>query len=320
MDELIFKALRGETSELEERQLLHWRRASLDHQRRYEELTALWELTRHVEPVGAPPPDVRSIVEAAERRRRWRVLGGPWRRSWFGGLAAAAALTAVLLGGWMLLGPPPTADEPGATTEVAAGATAAVTATLSDGSFVRLAPGSRLQYAEDGRRRRVNLEGRGLFAVAPDPSRPFTVTAGGGEVTVVGTRFELQDRDDLLRLIVVEGHVRFTAAGTTIDVPERHVSYARGGRSPTLTEVKDPYELLEWPEGWLLFQSTPLARAAAEVARFHGRRIAVTDSAAARRTVTAWFAGETYEETVSTLCMVTATRCVLSDTLVTVGS
>lgn len=62
---------------------------------------------------------------------------------------------------------------------------------LPDGSTVQLSAGSAIRYPEhfELHARDIELEGKALFEVAKDPSRPFTVTAAGFTTTALGTRF-----------------------------------------------------------------------------------------------------------------------------------
>lgn len=62
---------------------------------------------------------------------------------------------------------------------------------LPDRSVVQLSAGSAIRYPEHfgAHARDIQLEGKALFEVSKDPSRPFTVTAGGFSTTALGTRF-----------------------------------------------------------------------------------------------------------------------------------
>lgn len=66
-------------------------------------------------------------------------------------------------------------------------------ATLPDGSRVWLNSNSRLSYpAVFGSERRVVLEGEGYFEVAEAGGRKFIVEAGGQQVEVTGTEFDIE--------------------------------------------------------------------------------------------------------------------------------
>src|SRR3546814_9568061 len=85
---------------------------------------------------------------------------------------------------------------------------------LPDGSSVRL----DLETAIDARfgigRRDIEFrQGRAMFDVAHDASRPFVVDAGVGTVTALGTRFQVQRNEDRVSVTLLEGAVGIATAG-----------------------------------------------------------------------------------------------------------
>ena len=119
-------------------------------------------------------PAIPASTPRAEARR-------PGRRLIRFSAVAALLLVAVNLGpGWLRAWQ---ADFSTGTAETR-------TLTLADGSRVTLAPESALKiaYTPAGRNLRL-LAGRAFFEVAPHAARPFRVTAGAVNVTVLGTGF-----------------------------------------------------------------------------------------------------------------------------------
>lgn len=321
MDELILRVLRGEGSEIEERQVRKWRESSSANERQYTLMARLWNLTeaKARSPGASVPAATADIVRAAEVRRAVkRIKGRPGRRLAVWGIAAAAVLAiGVGVTRWRAAIVPP-GDF--AATEFAAGVGETVTVTLNDGSFVRLAPDSRIRVADGTRERELWLEGRAFFAVARDEDRPFTVHTGAGSATVLGTRFELRADDRNLRLVVVEGRVAVSAGGTLVEVGEREVGEVHDGSPPSVRQVEHLSSLLQWPGGILVFQNTPLSRAAEEISRFFDRPVELTESVPTDRRVTAWFGTETFEEVVQTLCVVADVQCSVTDSLALISA
>lgn len=310
MEALIARVLSGEADDLERQRLQRWRNAAPENERTYRALERVWSLTGPGEaPADLPaPPPAREIVERAEFARRSFPLHlpppAPSRRwPW-----AVAATAVVAIGATVVI------VSLGARPDVTYATPAGVTTTISlaDGSVVRLAPDSRLEAWNDDPRR-TRLTGRGFFAVAPDPDRPFRVLTDAGRATVPGTRFELDARPTSLRLVVVEGLVRLEAGGRSVDVARGMMSGVRGAAAPTAPERVDVLALLDWPDGLLIFQATPLRQVAAEVGAHFGRSITVTDTALAGRTVTARFEAEPFEEVMARLCEIVGARCAVGD-------
>lgn len=68
---------------------------------------------------------------------------------------------------------------------------------FEDGSRIQLGAQSAVTARFTRRTRSVVLDrGEALFSVAPDPKRPFTVNAGGGVITAVGTAFNVRRREN----------------------------------------------------------------------------------------------------------------------------
>ncbi|HEY6900462.1 MAG TPA: FecR domain-containing protein [Puia sp.] len=84
---------------------------------------------------------------------------------------------------------------------------------LPDGSTVVLYAGSTLRYSEpfDTNGRSLSLEGAALFTVTRDEVRPFVVSAGELETTVLGTEFSVVESRDEVQVRLYSGKVRLHA-------------------------------------------------------------------------------------------------------------
>jgi transmembrane sensor len=267
----------------------------------------------------ADVPAVADVVGEAERRRRvsrTRVERGRFLRSprvaWALATAAVLVLFVVRL----------TSDDPVlgpamlAPIESTASAGDVVTMSLSDGSVVRLAASTTLEFPPSAGEREVVLTGRAFFAVASSDV-PFHIRTAHGEVTVHGTRFELLTSEDGLRVVVVEGTVSVRSDDSERDVRAGEVARvdAEGG---VRVGREDPWSLLEWSGGVLLFQDTPLSEVAEELGRRFGRRVDVGDGLEGLR-VTAWFGDEPVGEVASAVCLIVGATCDVREDVITIG-
>lgn len=88
------------------------------------------------------------------------------------------------------------------------------TIVLSDGTTVRLNADTKLTYPVrfKGKRRIVILEGEAFFDVAHDPEHPFIVRTRYGEVSVLGTAFNINayNENEACYTTLVRGKVRVT--------------------------------------------------------------------------------------------------------------
>jgi transmembrane sensor len=331
VDDLIIRVLSGEASPFEVERLRRWRKEAPENDAYFHEIALVWELTApEALAVGSPRPSVRAIIQAAASRTpgagreggpspaaaeetlpgsrggirkgetRRRTTRPPWML--WGLLAASVAGVALGIQHLAPRGPEMVAEYAAPTGE-------SQTVTLDDGSFVRLAAGSRLRVWGTQETREVSLNGRAFFAVTRDETRPFVVRVGPGEVRVLGTRFEVAEEADGVRTIVVEGRVSVSNDAGSVEVPAGSLAHMTEGNTPTLEGGEDVWALLEWPEGLLIFQGTPLSRVAEEVSRYFGRPLVVAAPDLGSRRITAWFLSEPFEEVAEAICMVVDASC-----------
>jgi ferric-dicitrate binding protein FerR (iron transport regulator) len=95
---------------------------------------------------------------------------------------------------------------------------------------------------------------------------------------------------------------------------------AQAGEAPTSATPEDIYDLLNWPEGTLVFQGTPLGLVAEEVTRFFGHPLVVRAQAMEDRRITAWFQGESFHEVVDALCQAAGAVCRMEGDGVTIDT
>lgn len=152
---------------------------------------------------------------------------------------------------------------------------------LPDGSRVALNFSSSLRVRYYPRHRETELmAGEAFFRVAPDASRPFTVDSGISQVRVVGTEFNVRAAPPRLVVKVLEGKVEVRPDRTRDDVRALLLT-ARTGVSidPATGEhaaVAAPASTVgDWRNGQLVFEQTPLADVAAELARYLGESVSV---------------------------------------------
>lgn len=246
----------------------------------------------------APALSVSSGGASAPARRAPAAPVAPpaWRR--WGVPAAAAAVLALASVRLTLPSRPQLMVESPITT--AQGVTD--TLALPDGSQVILGPGSRLVVADGygGDHRAVTLEGAGFFTVRHDAARPFVVRVAGAEVRDVGTAFSVKtDRAGGVAVAVTEGVVELhrtagpaaaAAAPVTLRAGDRGDVSAEG----TVTAARGVVDSasVAWTRGVLAYRDAPLREVQADLRRWYGLDVQVSDSLLARRTLTASFTAD----------------------------
>jgi len=318
MDEdILFRSLTGRATADEESAVRRWREAAREHESQYRELSRLLQMSAHADALWRgrmAAPDSAVLIEASVPKlgaavaRDARPIA---RRVWVSwALGAAAASVAAGLA-WNLRGmAPPTVGF--RVSEFVTGHGETATVGLTDGTVVRLAERSKLKLRGDGGRE-VSLQGRAYFAVAKDTQRPFRIQTSAGEVTVVGTRFDLQAENENLRLLVVEGRVRLSADGGKAEVLAGEMGRLIKGTPVPVVRVPDVVSMVDWKGNFLAFQDTPLEEVAREIERQFSIRIEIRDARLAKRTLTGWFADWSRAEVMEAVCGVANARCEMGE-------
>lgn len=273
-----------------------WRRRSTAHESSWRRAQSAWQASgtigRQRESLVAR---VWLAVELWTERQVATLSGQPLRY----------ALPAVLLASLVVLQFVDETETPAITAPAAAAPPAATDTTyayasnrgeqrsvrLPDGSTITLNWDTALNVTLDARERRIVLRrGEALFAVAPDAARPFTVEAGSGSVTAVGTAFSVRHAGPSeLRAVVTEGIVRVehpSASALMLEAGYAVVANERGISAPLAIDTE---AAIAWTDGMLVFQDVPLADAIAELGRYTSAPLRPRRLAGSTRTVTATY-------------------------------
>ncbi|PPK85047.1 FecR family protein [Neolewinella xylanilytica] len=214
-------------------------------------------------------------------RSRTKLL--PW-------LAAASIILLLVAGGIAFFGRMST------TTTTTAFAEQKVI-TLPDGSTVWLNANSSLSFPNNWDEREdrvVTLEGEAFFRVRPKPAtgQKFLVRTPDLTVSVLGTVFNVNSRDDKTSVFLEEGQVALAlntrSSEAKMMVPGELVTYS-AKRQQLLADVKQvaPEVHTSWKDGVLIFDDTPLVEVLTKVENIYGISFEVADAAMYERRITA---------------------------------
>ena len=288
--------LAGESSPEEAAAIRRWLE---EHPSDAKAIAALDSAARNA--AAAPTVD----VEAALRKVKTRMRAAPPTRSVthslrrYGALAAAAA---VLLVAGVLVARRVPRSRP---TVIAARTYTTHVGErrdylLSDGTQVTLGPASRLIV----RSRTAELFGEAYFSVVHDAARPFVVRAGDATIRDVGTEFTVHsDSGEAVRVVVSEGAVQLARGRDSVTLvrgdvgivaPDGRVAASRGAATD---------DDLAWTLGRLVFRNAPVAELAADLRRWYGVELRVSDSSLLRRHFTGSFAKEPATQVVDVIAL-----------------
>ncbi len=195
-------------------------------------------------------------------------LAGERALRWIAGVtvAAAVAVWSVFVVPAMFGGAP--------TSVVVADSTGGHEVALPDGSTVKLMPGTKLNYDEEGfaTHRAVEIDGEGLFSVVGDGRSPFTVSAGQIEVKVLGTEFRIDapSSGERAQVALRSGRVEVALGENTLALEPSHrvaIDLSRG--SMERESVSEGEMMRLWGLG-LSFDGVGLAEALERTGEYFG--------------------------------------------------
>ncbi|MDO6433692.1 FecR domain-containing protein [Flavitalea sp. BT771] len=151
---------------------------------------------------------------------------------------------------------------------------------LSDGTKVWLNAASSMRFptAFKGTERKVEITGEAYFEIAKDPAMPFKVMAGGGEIRVLGTHFNVNAYADesTVKTTLLEGAVAVEKENTRLVLsPGQQAKFRPQTKSPgsgkpiTLIRDVDTGHETAWKDGYFWFDNTDLPTLMRQVARWY---------------------------------------------------
>ncbi|WP_375582868.1 FecR family protein [Cyclobacterium xiamenense] len=170
--------------------------------------------------------------------------------------------------------------------------------TLGDGSRIWLNANSRLVFPEkfDPSERTVRLIGEAYFEVEKDSLRPFHVETNGLVTTVLGTSFNIANREGFeIAISLVSGAVKVTektSADPVILAPGEALHHDAGSGAQRVGYF-DPKVVLGWKEGWIRFDQASVNEVLQTLENWYGVEFRVKGS----RPVGWEFSGEYKEQT-----------------------
>lgn len=149
---------------------------------------------------------------------------------------------------------------------------------LDDGTIIDLQANSGLYVEEWSPKKRIlRLEGEAFFNVAHAPDRPFVVRVGQATVTVLGTRFNVLNRNETPTVALEEGSISLqSAAARTTLIPGEIATVNTAGDIRPEPDGDLRYHT-SWREGHWVLDETPLRDIAARITANFGVEVHFKD-------------------------------------------
>lgn len=327
--ERLARYISGEGSQVERAETERWANGDLARRAALESMQLAWRT-----PIAEPAWDVdrawsklssQIAADSPSLRNSSKVTDIRTRRRWWHDsvrLMQVAAAAVIIVGGALIFPRLRTLGDSAApvlasATEFTTGAGERRTVELLDGSTVVLGVSSTLRMRDGygAGAREVELTGEALFTVGHDEARPFRVHVNGTVVEDLGTEFAVRGYGDSpgIRVAVASGSVavrRGTTADTAVVLAPSDMATVGDAGQIAVSRGVDVSRFTAFATGRLIFADAPFAEVLAELERWYGVEVGVTDKAILDRHLTSTFEGESLDEVLRVIGMTLDVRYV----------
>lgn len=144
---------------------------------------------------------------------------------------------------------------------------------LADGTKVWLNAASSIRFpvAFDGKERRVSITGEAYFEVAHNASAPFKVSVNEMEITVLGTRFNVNAYSDeaSINTTLLEGSVQLNAGAASKKLKPQQQARLNEQGALTIAPNIDTDEIMAWKSGSFMFNEASIESIMRQISRWY---------------------------------------------------
>lgn len=274
-DELLIAYFKGEVSDEEAQQITEWVEAKIEHQRYYQQLCRLFEVSYWIE-------DIPEQTEVAFPKKTKAL---PWKHYVISFMKVAAIFVLGFALHFFLNWQKTTHHELQHQIHVPTGQHVEIM--LADGSKVWLNSGSTLTFPSkfNGKKRMVELDGEGFFEVKSDKEHPFIVSTSKYQVKAVGTSFNIYDYQDSpqFEAALLNGKVEVTTnakkSSVVILTPNQRAALCQGVLKVKPIENANNYL---WRKGILYFNE-PLLEVFDKLQEYYDIEFQIRNSSLTRK-------------------------------------
>lgn len=274
-DELLIAYFKGEVSDEEAQQITEWIEAKIEHQRYYQQLCRLFEVSYWIE-------DIPEQTEVAFPKKTKAL---PWKHYVISFMKGAAIFVLGFALHFFLNWQKTTHHELQHQIHVPTGQHVEIM--LADGSKVWLNSGSTLTFPSkfNGKKRMVELDGEGFFEVKSDKEHPFIVSTSKYQVKAVGTSFNIYDYQDSpqFEAALLNGKVEVTTnakkSSVVILTPNQRAALCQGVLKVKPIENANNYL---WRKGILYFNE-PLLEVFDKLQEYYDIEFQIRNSSLTRK-------------------------------------
>ncbi len=235
----IIKYLSGNASPEEAQQLDDWKQASIENEAYFNAIATTWNKSTH------------SKFRLPATEKQWAQFQSkyinpkPTKLITLRRLAIAASFIGITFLAYFLFNPLSTQHE----TKYAHSGNDTLIIRLTDASLITLYPNSTLSYPDgfSDSSRQIQLKGKAQFKVSHDAKRQFRVKADYCNVAVLGTIFEMEEKEKEVIVSVKKGVVRVSTAKQSIVITSNQAVRCQVNQEIERTTILASFEFVDTP-------------------------------------------------------------------------
>lgn len=271
---LLYRFFSGLTTDKENHEIKEWVEASSQNMQYLYEERKLFDalILLHDEPDEISSAD--AMIEEPVKGRK-RILQGAFMK--------VAAIVAILLMSGLLYMQLKDAGEDYGMQTISVPAGQYVSLSLPDGTNIWLNARTKIEYpvSFNKKERIVKLDGQAYFEVAHDDKIPFIVQTAKGNVSVLGTKFDVMAyaNEDRFETTLMDGKVKVDLASDaeqSLILNPNTKSYLKDGKLE-VTGIDD-YDVYRWKEGLICFNNASFEDIMGSFEKIYGPKIIIENA------------------------------------------
>ncbi len=276
MENILAKKVMGEASSSELAKLDQWRKESDQNQALYDEYSILWDMSANYEPQNFNPDfesalsshlallqEEKIIQPATQKETVVKSINQTRSTSIFSisRLASIAAIFVLGIAAIFLFGNRST---------IITADNGIRFASLEDGSKIWLDEGSSVAFKNGFgvEHRNIKLEGKAFFDVNRNENLPFNIQENDLTVSVLGTSFTVDGKNDIVS--VITGKVSVVSEADIVVLTKNQETHLSNNKL-NITAIERNTAL--WRNTSLSFDDSPLSQVVADINMFHNDKL-----------------------------------------------
>jgi transmembrane sensor len=295
-DDLLVKYLVGETNADENATVKYWLKADKKNLNYYKGFKKIWEDSLLIAAQNTHVDENAAWKRLQNRMHEKDVPVHNLKKTSFQWLRIAASIALISTLGW--LGYSYFENKSANTLIQIHAANSTLNDTLPDGTTVTLNKNSSLSYTSKfkGKTRPVTLKGEAFFYVSPDKTKPFIITINDVTVQVVGTSFNVKNKNGKTTVDVETGIVKVSKNKDQVELRHGEKVIITDLQSQLLKSVSKGKLYNYYRNKELICEQTPLQELVDALNEIYDANIIIKKTALQKKPITTVFKDQSLDQ------------------------